>query len=59
MDDLEVRDLYAMMAMTGWIMNGDYSAEEIPRIAYNMADAMMEARKPISGLPAIKRKPRK
>ena len=59
-DDLEVRDLFAMFAMVGWIMNGDYSPLEIPAIAYNMADAMIEARKPAtSGLPSIKRKPRK
>jgi len=46
MDDLNERDLFAMLAMAGWIMNGDYSAEEIPRISYAMADAMMIARQP-------------
>jgi hypothetical protein len=56
MDDLEVRDLFAMLAMAGWIMNGDYSAEEIPRISYAMADAMLEARKPQEdGIASIKK----
>jgi hypothetical protein len=60
MDDLEARDLFAMLAMTGWIINGELIYDEIPRLAYNMADAMIAARKPLSsGLPEIKRKPRK
>jgi hypothetical protein len=60
MDDLEPRDLYAMFAMVGWIINGESIYDEIPRLAYSMADAMIAARKPLSsGLPAIKRKPRK
>ena len=42
-DDL--RDCFAMFAMTGWIMNGDYHEDEIPHKAYRMADAMLEARK--------------
>jgi hypothetical protein len=60
MDDLEARDLFAMFAMAGWVINGEEIYEDIPRLAYDMADAMIEARKPqSSGLPAIKRKPRK
>ena len=42
MDDFNARDLFAGLAMAGWVMNGDYSAEEIPRIAYDMADAMLK-----------------
>ena len=42
MEDLNERDLFAMLAMAGWIMNGDYSAEEIPRISYDIADAMIK-----------------
>jgi hypothetical protein len=46
-----------MFAMCGWIINGDYSKDEIPHLAYNMADAMLEARKPKEevGITAIKR----
>jgi hypothetical protein len=56
-----LRDIAAMFAMTGWIMNGDYSKDEIPSLAYEMADAMMEARKPkeSAGLPAIRRRVKK
>ena len=58
MNEEDLRDCFAMFAMCGWIMNGDYSKDEIPNLAYNMADAMLEARKPEEtiGLPAIKRK---
>ena len=58
MNEEDLRDCFAMFAMCGWIMNGDYSKDEIPGLAYNMADAMLEARKPEEtiGLPAIKRK---
>lgn len=41
-----LRDIFAGLAMCGWVMNGDYSKEEIPNMAYAMADEMMEARKP-------------
>ena len=45
MSDREhLRDLAAMFAMTGWIINGDYSKEEIPALSYQMADAMLDAR---------------
>jgi hypothetical protein len=46
MNENDLRDCFAMFAMAGWIMNGDYSKEEIPSLAYGMADAMLEARKP-------------
>ena len=45
MNENDLRDCFAMFAMTGWIMNGDYSKTEIPNLAYQMADAMLEARK--------------
>ena len=53
-----LRDIFAGLAMNGWIINGDYLKDEIPSMAYAMADEMMEAREPKStiGLPAIKRK---
>ena len=53
-----LRDIFAGLAMNGWIISGDYPNEQIPNIAYAMADAMMEAREPklTIGLPAIKRK---
>lgn len=40
-----LRDIFAGLAMCGWVMNGDYSKDEIPSLAYAMADDMMEARK--------------
>lgn len=34
--------LYAGMAMVGYLMNGDYSPDEIPTLAKKMAKSMME-----------------
>jgi hypothetical protein len=34
--------LYAGFAMAGYLMNGDYSPEEIPNLAKKMAKSMME-----------------
>ena len=45
-DEGMLRDIFAGLAMNGWIISGDYPNEQIPNIAYAMADAMMEARKP-------------
>jgi hypothetical protein len=45
MNDNDLRDCFAMFAMAGWIMNGDYSESEIPSLSYSMADRMLEARK--------------
>jgi hypothetical protein len=64
MDDLEPRDLFAMFAMCGFVVNGatirDVSDETIAQYSYNIADAMIEARKPVpAGLPTIMRKGRK
>ena len=44
MNDEDLRDCFAMFAMLGWAMNGDYTKEEIPRLSYDLADAMLEAR---------------
>jgi len=64
MDDLEPRDLFAMFAMCGFVVNGatirDVSDETIAQYSYNIADSMIEARKPVpAGLPTIMRKGRK
>jgi hypothetical protein len=57
MNDQDLRDCFAMFAMNGMLSSGlrDYS---VAKTAYEMADAMLEARKPETtvGLPAIKRK---
>ena len=60
-DEGMLRDIFAGLAMNGWIISGDYPNEDIPNIAYVMADAMMEARDPKEtvGLPAIKKRVRK
>ena len=65
MNDDDLRDCFAMFAMAGWIMNGDYSKDEIPTISYEMADKMLDARKKEkeqedSGIAAVvPKKPRK
>jgi len=41
-----LRDIFAGLAMNGWIISGDYPNDQIPNIAYAMADEMIEARKP-------------
>ena len=45
-DEGMLRDIFAALAMNGWIVNGDYPIDQIPYMSYAMADAMMEARKP-------------
>jgi hypothetical protein len=63
MNETDLRDCFAMFAMTGWLMNGDYTKEEIPRLSYDMADAMLEARKAEpddeEGIVSIKKRVRK
>ena len=44
MNDEDLRDLFAFGAMVGYLMNGDYSPEEIPRLSNKLADAMIEAK---------------
>jgi hypothetical protein len=67
MDDLNVRDLFAMLAMNGLISKlpiKDFSREtvrpeyaDIAFSAYEYADAMIEAREDKKiGLPSIKRR---
>jgi hypothetical protein len=45
-DEGMLRDIFAGLAMCGWIINGNFDKEPISQLAYAMADAMMEARKP-------------
>ena len=53
-----LRDLAAMFTMCGLVMNGDYSLEEIPALAYKTADAMLAERSvaPDDGIASIKPK---
>ena len=52
--------LYAGMAMVGYLMNGDYSPEEIPSLAKNMAKSMMEDETMVEeGIVAIKKRIRR
>ena len=47
MTEEDLRDCFAMFAMTGIIMTGfDDVVEKVAKDAYKMADAMLEARKP-------------
>ena len=46
--------LYAGFAMVGYLMNGDYTPEEIPGRAKQMARAMMEEETNEGGIVAIK-----
>ena len=39
-----LRDMAAMLAMCGLIINGDYSFAEIPSLAYKTADYLMDER---------------
>jgi hypothetical protein len=57
MNEQDLRDCFAMFALTG-ILSCNYSVDEPPEIlAYKYADAMLEARKPKEeGIVAIKRK---
>jgi hypothetical protein len=61
MNENDLRDCFAMFAMVGWLMNGDYTKEEIPNLSFDLADAMLEARKPKEveeGIIAVKPKRR-
>ena len=52
-----VRDLFAMFALAGLLIaQWDSSDEEIAETSYSLADAMIKARDPKKGLPAIQRK---
>ena len=58
MNEEDLRDCFAMFAMVGWLMNGDYTKEEIPTLSYDLADAMLEARNPSDeeGIAVIKKR---
>lgn len=43
--DLTLRDLFAMQAMNGLLSGNWYTFNEIAKSAYQMADAMLVARK--------------
>jgi hypothetical protein len=45
-DEGMLRDIFAGLAMNGWIVSGDYPIDQIPYMSYALADARMEARKP-------------
>lgn len=56
MNENDLRDCFAMFAMLGWAMNGDFHESEIPHKAYRLADAMLEARKPKEvGIKAVRK----
>lgn len=61
MNEDDLRDCFAMFAMAGLIMNGDYFKTEVASLSYEIADAMLEARKPQeeTGIAAIKPKTRR
>jgi hypothetical protein len=63
MNEEDLRDCFAMFAMLGLITDGSYSAgmKAVAQGAYEIADEMLEARKPQEtvGLPAIKKRTRK
>ena len=46
--------LYAGFAMVGYLINGDYSPEEIPGLAKRMARAMVENGENEGGIVGIK-----
>lgn len=55
MNDQDLRDCFAMFALTGLIMRGD-NGTACPERAYEMADRMLEARKPPEvGIKTVKR----
>jgi hypothetical protein len=64
MNEQDLRDCFAMFALNGIIVRGGLHPELMPeeaiaRRAYEVADAMIQARKlETIGLPAIKRKAR-
>jgi hypothetical protein len=61
MDDLEVRDLFAMLAMCGLLAKTGMYGEGVAQDAYEMADAMMKARKyvePEAGIVSINKRKR-
>lgn len=64
MEELEVRDLFAMFALTGLIIrtkSGEWSDDYVVDSAYELADAMLKAREyqePEKGIAAISKRKR-
>jgi hypothetical protein len=59
-DRSNLRDLHAGFALMGLIMKGDNHITSMPRIAYEVADAMQEARDQRgAGIVSIKRQTKK
>jgi hypothetical protein len=59
MNDQDFRDVCAMLAMNGLLHQENYEANCLAELAYGIADAMVEARKPKEdGILAIKPKKR-
>ena len=61
MNEKDLRDCFAMFALTG-ILSCDYSVDESPAVlAYKYADEMLKARnpEPEEGIVAIKKRVRK
>lgn len=50
--------VYKGLAMVGFLMNGDYTVEEIPSLSDKLAKAMMEE-EPEHGITAVKPKSRR
>jgi hypothetical protein len=64
MNDEDLQDLFAGLAMQGLLANGDYLPEEIPRRAYKLAASMLEAKyahkeEPEVGIAAVVKRTRK
>lgn len=55
MNENDLRDCFAMFAMMGLVIGENRTA--VPEMAYKLADAMLEARKPReeAGITAVKR----
>jgi hypothetical protein len=47
--------IYKGLAMTGYIINGDYSPEDIPTLAKAMAKLMMAEPEEETGIASVKR----
>ena len=61
MNEEDLRDCFAMVAMVGLMFRENYEARCLAELAYHQADKMMEARKPQeeAGIAAIKPRTRR
>jgi len=57
MNENDLRDCFAMFAMNGLLHQENYEAHCLAGLAYGIADAMLDARKPKeeAGITAVKR----